>query len=105
MRVNTVRSATNNLNYAYRASGLAPGYMARETHSPVEWRVEVKPGQFKTPTSHVWEDVFLVDCADVDASAGVCDELVDEDITFQVKSTEIDNAEQVKAPVQLSTQK
>lgn len=44
-----VCSATDNTNYAHRASGLAPCYTARETHSPVEWRVKVKSGQLETP--------------------------------------------------------
>lgn len=48
--------------------------------------MKVKSGQFETPRADVWEDVLFVDYADVDASAGVCDELVDEDITFQVSA-------------------
>lgn len=81
-----VCSATDNTNYAHRASGLAPCYTAKETHSPVEWRVKVKCGQCKTSRADVWEDILFVDYVDVDASAGVCDELVDEDITFQVSA-------------------
>lgn len=94
-----VCSATDNSNYAHRASGLAPCYTARETHSPVEWRVKVKSGQCKTPRANVWEDMLFVDYTDVDAaSVGVCDELVDEDITFQVRSAEIDGAEKCSCP-------
>lgn len=56
----------------------------------------------KTPMADVWEDVLFVDYADVDASAGVSDEVVDDHITFQVGSAEIDDAEQCSCPLRSS---